>query len=172
MIRRTITALAGAILATTLFAAAASADTLAGRAAPFTPAQAPGDQYTTPDAPAPPPQVGGEVTPTSTPSRERGNPDAEEVAGERATGDQVAAQAEPGGQVGARVEPGVRPDPPGEEAAAERARGHHADPQLARRGEQRGVDAGAPEGVLDGQRRDRVHGVRPPELLGGAVRQP
>lgn len=107
MIRRTITALAGAILATTLFAAAASADTLAGRAAPFTPAQAPGDQYTTPDAPAPPPQVGGEVTPTSTPSRERGNPDAEEVAGERATGDQVAAQAEPGGQVGARVEPGV-----------------------------------------------------------------
>ena len=111
MIRRTITALAGAILATTLFAAAASADTLAGRAAPFTPAQAPGDQYTTPDAPAPPPQVGGEVTPTPNPSQDRGNPDAgvdaEELGGDQATGDQVGAQAEPEGQVGARVEPGV-----------------------------------------------------------------
>lgn len=108
MIRGTIRALVGAILVTMVFAATASADTLPGRAAPFAPAQAPGDQYTTPGDPVPPTtppgQVGAEENPPSSSGRGDNDPDvgADDVPGP--AGEQETA---PGGDVGATVEPGA-----------------------------------------------------------------
>ena len=56
-----------------------------------------------------------------------------------------------------------RADPAGEEAAAERAVGDEADPELAHRRQDLGLGLARPERVLGLQRRDRVDGMRAPD---------
>ena len=62
-----------------------------------------------------------------------------------------------------------RADPPGEEAAAERAVGDEADSELADGRQDLGLGITRPERVLGLQRRDRMDGVRAADRLRGGL---
>ena len=60
---------------------------------------------------------------------------------------------------------------PGQEAATERAVGDEADPELAHRGEDLGLEIAGPQRVLGLQRGDRMHGMRAPDRLRPGLRE-
>ena len=65
-----------------------------------------------------------------------------------------------------------RADPAGEEAAAERAVGDEADPELAHRRQDLRLGIARPERVLGLQRRDRMDGVRAANRVRGRLGEP